>query len=203
MRAAKHDLFNVPGRLVISCGRSLYFSSAWIEMKGIEHIGGQNASNFRFAIVVSRWNENYTSRLLEGAFDALLDAGARDDAVQVFKVPGAFELPLACLKAAEMGDFDAVIALGLVLRGETPHFDYVAGATARGISEAALISGVPIMFGVITADNEQQAEERCGAKSANKGYEAAMAAIEVANLYRAMDSEQGLKGKEKKFSHGV
>ncbi len=172
-------------------------------MKGIDYSGKLDASGFRFAVVVSRWNDEFTSRLLDGALDALRECGASESDVEVFKVPGAFELPLACLKAAEFGDFDAVIALGLVLRGETPHFDFVAGAAARGRSEASLISGVPILFGVITADNEQQAEARCGAKSANKGYEAAMAAIEVAKLYRGMDSEQGLQGKEKKLSHGV
>ena len=172
-------------------------------MKGIDNSGELDANGFRFAIVVSRWNDEFTSRLLDGAREALRECGASESDVEVFKVPGAFELPLTCLKAAEIGDFDAVIALGLVLRGETPHFDFVAGAAARGISEASLISGVPIMFGVITADNERQAEDRCGSKSANKGYEAAMAAIEVANLYREMDSEQGLQGKEKKLSHGV
>ena len=172
-------------------------------MKGIEHSSELDASGFRFAVVVSRWNDAYTSRLLVGAREALAERGASDADIEVFEVPGAFELPLACLKAAEFGNFDAVIALGLVLRGETPHFDFVAGAAARGISEASLISGIPILFGVITADNEQQAEDRCGSKQNNKGYEAAMAAIEVANLYRAMDSDQGVKGKEKNFSHGV
>jgi 6,7-dimethyl-8-ribityllumazine synthase len=172
-------------------------------MKGIEHSGEIDASGFRFAVVVSRWNEAFTSRLLEGALEAFRERGAAETDIEVFQVPGAFELPLACLKAAEIGDFDAVIALGLVLRGETPHFEFVAGAAARGISEASLISGVPILFGVITADNEQQAEDRCGSKLNNKGYEAGMAAIEVANLYREMDPEQGIKGKEKEFSHGV
>ena len=172
-------------------------------MKGIDNSCELDAGGFRFAIVVSRWNDAYTSRLLDGSLEALAERGAAEADIEVFKVPGAFELPLACLKAAEIGDFDAVIALGLVLRGETPHFDFVAGSAARGISEASLISGIPILFGVITADNEQQAEDRCGSKSANKGYEAAMAAIEVANLYRRMDSEQGLQGKEKKLSHGV
>jgi 6,7-dimethyl-8-ribityllumazine synthase len=172
-------------------------------MKGIDNSGERDAGGFRFAIVVSRWNDLYTSRLLGGALEALRECGATESDVEVFKVPGAFELPLACLRAAETNEFHAVIALGLVLRGETPHFDFVAGAAARGISEASLISGVPILFGVITAHTEQQAEERCGAGSANKGYEAAMAAVEVATLYSKMDSEQGLTGKEKKLSHGV
>jgi len=172
-------------------------------MKGIDLSGERDASGFRFAIVVTRWNEEYISRLLDGALDALNESGATEDAVEVFKVPGAFELPLACLKAAESGRFDAVIALGLVLRGETPHFDFVAGEAARGITEASLKSGVPVLFGVITADTEQQAEDRCGTKSGNKGYEAAIAAVEIAELYRRMNLEQGVKGKEKEFSHGV
>lgn len=172
-------------------------------MKGIDLSGERDASGFRFVIVVTRWNEKYTSRLLDGALNALNESGANDDAVEVFKVPGAFELPLACLKTAESGRFDAVIALGLVLRGETPHFDFVAGEAARGITEASLKSGVPILFGVITADTEQQAEDRCGTKSGNKGYEAAIAAVEIADLYRRMNLEQGVKGKEKEFSHGV
>lgn len=172
-------------------------------MKGIDLSGTHDASGFRFAIVVSRWNQTYTSRLVDGALEALKESGATDDAVEVFKVPGAFELPLACMKAAEIGRFDAVIALGLVLRGETPHFDFVAGEAARGITEASLRTRVPVLFGVITADTEQQAEDRCGTRSGNKGYEAAMAAVEVANLYRKMSVEQGVKGKEKKVSHGV
>ena len=172
-------------------------------MKPKTHSGERDAKGFCFAIVVSQWNEFYTSRLVYGALDALEKHGASVGDIEVFKVPGAFELPLACLKAAESGKFDAVIALGLVLRGETPHFDFVAGEAARGATQASLQSGVPVLFGVITADTVKQAVDRCGSRSANKGYEAAMAAIEVVNLYRRMDSEQGLKGKEKKFSHGI
>jgi 6,7-dimethyl-8-ribityllumazine synthase len=170
-------------------------------MKPKVHIGEKNAADSRFAIVVSQWNEFLTSRLVDGAIDALESHGATEAGVEVFKVPGAFELPLACLKAAESRHFDAVIALGLVLRGETPHFDFVAGEAARGVTQASLMTGVPVLFGVITADTVQQAVDRCGAKSANKGYEAAMAAIEIVNLYRGM--EQGVKGKEKKLFHGV
>lgn len=167
------------------------------------HIGEREAGGFRFAIVVSQWNAFLTSRLVDGAIDALESHGATESDVEVFKVPGAFELPLACLKAAESGRFDAVIALGLVLRGETPHFDFVAGEAARGATQASLKSGIPVLFGVITADTVGQAVDRCGSKSANKGYEAAMAAIEIVDLYRKMDLEQGVKGKEKNFSHGV
>ena len=167
------------------------------------HIGEKNAGDFRFAIVVSQWNAFLTSRLVDGAIDALESNGATQSEIEVFKVPGAFELPLACLKAAETGRFDAVIALGLVLRGETPHFDFVAGEAARGVTQASLMTGVPVLFGVITADTVGQAVDRCGSKSANKGYEAAMAAIEIVYLYRKMELEQGVKGKEKKLSHGV
>ena len=167
------------------------------------HIGEREASGVRFAIVVSQWNAFLTSRLVDGAIDALESHGATESSIEVFKVPGAFELPLACLKAAESGQFDAVIALGLVLRGETPHFDYVAGEAARGVTQASLMTGVPVLFGVITADTVGQAIDRCGSKSANKGYEAAMAAIEIVDLYRKMELEQGVKGKEKKLSHGV
>ena len=167
------------------------------------HIGEREAGGVRFAIVVSQWNVFLTSRLVDGAIDALESHGATESGVEVFKVPGAFELPLACLKAAESGQFDAVIALGLVLRGETPHFDYVAGEAARGVTQASLMTGVPVLFGVITADTVGQAVDRCGSKSANKGYEAAMAAIEIVDLYRKMELEQGVKGKEKNFSHGV
>lgn len=162
-----------------------------------------DASGFRFAIVVSRWNSAFTEKLLAGAEEALFQNGATEVDIQVFKVPGAFELPLACLKAAETGLSDAVIALGVVIRGDTPHFDYVAGEAARGITEASLRSGVPVMFGVITADNDEQVVERCGDGPKNKGYEAAISAIEVANLYREMAQEQTNKRKEKKFSHVV
>lgn len=155
------------------------------------HRGRLSAEGFRFAIVASRWNDFLTSRLVDGALEALESIGAADDAVEVFRVPGAFELPLAALKAAQGGSFDAVIAIGVVIRGETPHFEYVAGQAAAGITNASLQTGVPIMFAVVTTDTVDQAIDRSGAKSGNKGYEAALAAVEVANLYRAM------KGREK------
>ncbi len=162
-----------------------------------------DAARFRFAIVVSRWNSDFTYKLLAGSIEALERCGATKDAVKVFKVPGAFELPLACLKAAGSGKFDAVIALGVVIRGDTPHFDYVAGQAASGIMQAGLKTGVPIMFGVITADNEEQVVERCGDGPTNKGYEAAISAIEFANLFCEMAAVQGNKGKEKSISHVV
>lgn len=145
-----------------------------------------SAKGCRFAIVASKWNDSLVSRLVDGAVDALRESWADDDAVEVYRVPGSFELALCALKAAGSGKFDAVICLGVIIRGDTPHFEYVAAETARGITEAGLKTGVPVMFGVITADNVEQAEARAGVKHDNKGYEAAMAAIEVVNLYRGM-----------------
>lgn len=143
-----------------------------------------SAQGFRFAIVASRWNDAIVSRLIDGARKALKEASAGDDAIELFRVPGAFELPLCAQKAAASGKFAAVICLGVVIRGDTPHFEYVAASAARGISEAGLRTGVPLLFGVITADNAEQADERSRDDQNNKGHEAAMAAIEVANLYR-------------------
>ena len=144
----------------------------------------RSAKGFRFAIVASRWNDSLVSRLIDGALDALKESSAGDDAVKVFRVPGSFEIPLCALKAAQSGNFDAIICLGVIIRGETPHFEYVAGETARGIGAASLQTGVPVMFGVITANNVDQANARARAKHDNKGYEAARAAVEVVNLYR-------------------
>lgn len=135
---------------------------------------------------MSRWNDALTSRLAAGAVEALTGAGAADDAIEIFQVPGAFELPIASLKAAESGDFDAVIALGIVIRGDTPHFEYVAGEAASGIMRASLKTGVPVLFGLITADYTAQAVERTGEMNDNKGYEAALSAVEMAILLRDM-----------------
>ena len=143
-----------------------------------------SAKGFRFAIVASRWNDSLVSRLIDGALDALKELSADDDSIKVYRVPGSFEVPLCALKAAESGKFDAVICLGVIIRGDTPHFEYVAAETSRGISEVGLKTGVPAMFGVITADNVEQANARAGTKHDNKGYEAAIAAVEVVNLYR-------------------
>ena len=163
-----------------------------------------SSAGFRFAIVVSRWNDFLTSKLTEGALDALASFGAAEEAVEIFKVPGSFELPLTCLKAAQSGNFDAVIAIGVVIRGETPHFDYVAGEAAKGISQAAMQTGIPVLFGVITADTLEQAINRSGVKAGNKGYEAAASAVEIVNLYREMGGqEEQAKGKEKVFPHVV
>jgi 6,7-dimethyl-8-ribityllumazine synthase len=143
-----------------------------------------SAAGFKFAIVVSRWNEALTARLAAGAVGALTGAGAA--AVDRFEVPGAFELPLACQRGAASGRYDAVIALGVVIRGDTPHFDYVAGQAAAGLMQASLQTGVPVMFGVITADTAAQAEARAAEGPDNKGFEAAMSAIEMATLMRKM-----------------
>lgn len=163
--------------------------------------GNISAESFRFAIVVSRWNGELTAKLCDGAVDALTGAGATKDAVEIFRVPGAFELPLGSLKAAETGLFDAVIALGVVVRGETPHFDFVAGQAAAGLVQASIDTGIPIMFGVVTADTQEQAEARCGGSVGNKGYEAAMSAIEMANLSREIEGLD--QGEDKVFPHVV
>jgi 6,7-dimethyl-8-ribityllumazine synthase len=143
-----------------------------------------SAKGFRFAIVASRWNDSLVARLIEGAQRALAECSVDQDAVQIFRVPGSFEIPLCAQKAAESGKFNAVICLGVIIRGDTPHFEYIASETARGIGEAGLKTGVPLLFGVITADNIDQANERAGAGQDNKGFEAATAAVELANLYR-------------------
>ena len=144
------------------------------------------AEGLRFAIVVSRFNDFISSRLVEGAMDALKRHGASEEQVVLVKVPGAFETPLAAKKLAESGQYDAVICLGAVIRGATPHFDYVAAEVSKGIANVALESNVPVTFGVLTTDTLEQAIERAGSKSGNKGSEAAIAAIEMANLYKEL-----------------
>jgi 6,7-dimethyl-8-ribityllumazine synthase len=143
-----------------------------------------SGKDFRFAIVASRWNESIVSRLIEGACEALRAAAVSDQAIDVYRVPGSFEIPLCALKAAESKKFDAVICLGVIIRGETPHFDFIARETARGIGEANLKTGIPVLFGVITAENLDQAKARAGAGRDNKGYDAALAAVAVVNLYK-------------------
>ncbi len=140
----------------------------------------------RFGIVVSRFNEFITGKLLTGAENALYRHGVSEDAVEIAWVPGAFEIPLVADRMAASGRYDAVIALGAVIRGATAHFDYVAGEVAKGVSGAALKNGLPVIFGVITVDTIEQAIERAGTKSGNKGWEAAVTAIEMANLMREL-----------------
>jgi 6,7-dimethyl-8-ribityllumazine synthase len=145
-----------------------------------------DASPFRFAVIVSRFNEAITGSLRDAALSALAEAGADTGNVQQFEVPGAYELPQAARFAAEQGDFHAIICLGCVVRGETPHFDYISSAVAQGIMTAAGETGVPIAFGVLTVDTQAQAQARAGAGRDNKGREAAAAAIEMAALYRRL-----------------
>lgn len=148
------------------------------------HEGRLNAEGYRFAIVASRWNEFISGRLVEGALDALERLGAKEDRMEVYRVPGAFEIPLLALRLAQSRKFDAIICLGTIIRGQTPHFDYIANEVARGISHAGLESGVPVVFGIVTADTVDQAIDRAGVKLGNKGFEAAMTAVELANLYK-------------------
>ncbi len=144
------------------------------------------AEGLRFAIIVSRFNDFICSRLVDGAMDSLIRHGASDDQITLVKVPGAFEIPVAAKKLAEGGQYDAVICLGAVIRGATPHFDYVAAEVSKGIALVALECQVPVTFGVLTTDSLEQAIERAGSKAGNKGAEAAMAAIEMASLYRKL-----------------
>jgi 6,7-dimethyl-8-ribityllumazine synthase len=148
--------------------------------------GALSAAGFRFGIVVSRFNSFITERLLAAAVDALERAGAASKDVDVVHVPGAFELPLAAKKLAATGKYDALIAIGCVLRGETTHYDYVCSETARGLQLAQMDSGLPIMFCVLTCDTLEQAIDRTGLKGGNKGFEAGLAAIEMAQLSRKL-----------------
>lgn len=149
--------------------------------------GRLTAEGLRFAVVVSRFNDFICSRLMEGATDALKRHGAKEEQIFLVKVPGAFELPLMARKLAKSGHYDAVICVGAVIRGATPHFDYVAAEVSKGIANVALETGMPITFGVLTTDNLEQAIERAGSKSGNKGFEAAMAAMEMANLFKVLE----------------
>jgi len=151
-----------------------------------EYNGQLIAKGFKFALVVSRFNDFITARLLDGAVDAIVRSGGRDDDIEVFWVPGAFEIPLAAKKAAITKKYDAIICLGAVIRGETPHFDYVASEVTKGIALLNLEFTVPVAYGVITADNTDQAIERAGNKMGNKGFEAAQSAVEMLNLFKLM-----------------
>lgn len=148
--------------------------------------GMLDGKGFRFALVVSRFNELLTGRLLEGALDCLARHGARDEDIMVVKVPGSWELPLVAQRLAVSGKIDAVIGLGVLIRGATPHFDYIASETAKGLAQVALSSGIPVSFGVLTCDSLEQALERSGSKAGNKGWQAAQAAIEMVQLYRRL-----------------
>jgi 6,7-dimethyl-8-ribityllumazine synthase len=149
--------------------------------------GMLDAKGFRFGLVVSRFNELLTGRLLEGAIDCLTRHGALDQDITVVKVPGSWELPLAADRLARSGKVDGVVALGVLIRGATPHFDYIAAETTKGLAHASLATHVPIGFGVLTTDNLEQAVERAGTKSGNKGWQAALAVIEMVQLYRRLE----------------
>jgi 6,7-dimethyl-8-ribityllumazine synthase len=151
-------------------------------IKGAGLRGELNAAGLRFGIVVSQFNSFITDRLLAGALDALERAGAGEKQIEIVRVPGSFEIPLAAKKLAVTGRFDSIICIGCILRGETSHYDYVATETARGIQLAQLDSGVPMAFCVLTCDTLEQAINRAGLKSGNKGYESALGAIEMARL---------------------
>jgi 6,7-dimethyl-8-ribityllumazine synthase len=148
--------------------------------------GELQAKGLKFAIIVSRFNDFITGKLLDGAVDALIRHGAKEEDVDVVKVPGAFEIPLAAKKVAAKGTYNAVICLGTVIRGATPHFDYVAAEVSKGVAAASLDTGVPIAFGVLTTDTIEQAVERAGTKSGNKGFDAAVTAIEMAQVFKKL-----------------
>ena len=144
------------------------------------------AKNMKIAIVVARFNEFITSKLLSGCIDCLIRHEAADEDLTVAWVPGAFEIPMAAKKLAESGKYDAVICLGAVIRGATPHFDYVCAEASKGIAQVSMQTGVPVAFGVLTTENIQQAVERAGTKAGNKGVDCAMTAMEMVNLFKEM-----------------
>lgn len=145
------------------------------------------AENKKFALVVSRFNDFITDKLAGGAIDALMRSGASDADIEIVKVPGAFEIPLIAKKMAEKGIYNAVICLGAVIRGATPHFDYISAEVTKGIAMVSLEAGIPVIFGILTTDTIEQAIERAGTKAGNKGWNAAIAAVEMANLMELVD----------------
>ncbi len=151
------------------------------------HIEGKiSAQGLKFAIVLSRFNSFIGDKLLEGAVDGIVRHGGKDDDIHVFRVPGAFEVPQTAKKLVDAGKYDAVICLGAVIRGATPHFEYIAAESAKGVARLSLESTIPVAYGIITTDTIEQAIERAGSKSGNKGYDAAVTAIEMANLIETM-----------------
>jgi 6,7-dimethyl-8-ribityllumazine synthase len=148
--------------------------------------GNLVAQGLRFGIVVSRWNSFITERMLSGALDALRRHGAADDAVDIARVPGTWEIPMVAQKMARSGKYDAIACVGCLIRGATPHFEYLAAEVTKGLAQIALDTDVPVTYGIITVESLEQAIERAGSKAGNKGAEAAMAAIEMANLTRSM-----------------
>ncbi|MDT9546468.1 MAG: 6,7-dimethyl-8-ribityllumazine synthase [Chlorobium sp.] len=155
-----------------------------MQIKQIE--GGLSAQDARIALVVSRFNDFIGQKLVEGALDCIRRHGGSEENIAIYRCPGAFELPMVAKKAALTGKYDAVVTLGAIIRGSTPHFDVIAAEATKGIAQASLETGVPIAFGVLTTENIEQAIERAGTKAGNKGFDAAQTAIEMVNLYRAM-----------------
>ena len=149
--------------------------------------GAISAKDVRCAIVVSRFNDFICQRLLDGALDALKRHGASEDQITIVKVPGAFEIPVMAKRLSLKKEFDCLICLGAVIRGATPHFEYISSQVSRGVASVALDSPVPVSFGVLTADTLEQAIERAGAKSGNKGWDAAISALEMVNLFKALE----------------
>ncbi len=148
--------------------------------------GDLNAKGLKFGIIASRFNDFITARLLDGALDGLLRHGALDADIEVVRVPGAFEIPLVAQKMAQAKKYDAVICLGAVIRGATPHFEYVSAEVSKGVAAVSMSSGIPVIFGVLTTDTIEQAIERAGTKGGNKGWDAALSAVEMANLMRQL-----------------
>lgn len=148
--------------------------------------GDLSAQGLRFGVIVSRFNDFITDRLLSGALDALLRHGAAEDNIEVIKVPGSFEIPPVTLKVAQKKKHDAIICLGAVIRGDTPHFEYISAEVTKGVAKVSLDTGVPVIFGVLTTENIEQAIERAGTKAGNKGWQAAVSAIEMARLYQKL-----------------
>jgi len=153
-------------------------------MKIIE--GELQAKGLKFGIVISRFNDFITGKLLDGAMDALSRHGAREDDIDIVKVPGSFEIPMVAKKMALKGAYNAIICLGTIIRGATPHFEYIAAEVSKGIASASMETGVPVAFGIITSDTIEQAVERAGTKSGNKGWDAAITAIEMAQLLKKL-----------------
>lgn len=148
--------------------------------------GHLEAKDLRFGLLVSRFNSFVSDRLVEGAVDALIRHGANKEEITIVRVPGAFEIPPAAKQMAESGRFDAIVCLGAVIRGATPHFDYVSAEVSKGVASISMECPIPVTFGVLTTDTIEQAIERAGSKAGNKGFDAAVAAVEMANLYRAL-----------------
>ena len=150
----------------------------------MEHAGNLNAAGSKYALVVARFNEFFSEKLLDGALDCLKRHGATDEDFDIIRVPGSFEIPYAASRLAKTKKYDSILCLGVVIRGQTPHYDYINNEVAKGVAKISLDENMPVIFGLVTADTIEQAVERCGSKSGNKGFAAAMTAIEMVNLFK-------------------